>query len=151
MHAILSTRSSVKQHSGYLDTPNGRHFYFYHFESRSRPESDPIALWLNGGPGCSSFTGLLMELGPCRVQPAGQNAKPNPLSWNNNASMIFLDQVSCATCLSDDGTLLTGDNHIQPVGVGYSYSEKSDKGVWTTPAAAEDVGLAFVTPCAEHD
>ena len=27
----------------------------------------------------------------------------------------------------------------QPVGVGYSYTEKGDKGVWTTEAAAKDV------------
>ncbi|KAK4051905.1 hypothetical protein OIV83_002610 [Microbotryomycetes sp. JL201] len=109
---------SVKQHSGYLDTPNGHHFYFYHFESRNDPKNDPISLWLNGGPGCSSFTGLLQELGPCRVQPIGHNATFNPHSWNNNASLIFLDQ---------------------PIGVGYSYADKSDKGVWTTEAAAVDV------------
>ncbi|KAK4058350.1 hypothetical protein OIO90_000508 [Microbotryomycetes sp. JL221] len=114
---------SVKQHSGYLDTPSGRHFYFYHFESRNDPKNDPISLWLNGGPGCSSFTGLLMELGPCRVAPVGQNATVNPHAWNNNASLIFLDQ---------------------PVGVGYSYADKTDKGVWTTEAAAEDV-YAFLS------
>jgi carboxypeptidase C (cathepsin A) len=27
----------------------------------------------------------------------------------------------------------------QPVGVGYSYTDKGDKGVWTTEAAAKDV------------
>merc|ERR1711939_1253530 len=111
--------TAVEQWSGYLDTPNSRHFYFWFFESRNDPANDPVVLWLNGGPGCSSFTGLLMELGPCRVQPADAKGKviveENPWSWNRNASIIFLDQ---------------------PVGVGYSYS---DKGVWTTEAAAKDV------------
>jgi len=72
--------SSVKQRSGYLDTANGRHFYFYQFDSRNDPKNDPIFLWLNGGPGCSSFTGLLQELGPCRVQPKGQDPTFNPYS-----------------------------------------------------------------------
>ncbi|KAM0754515.1 peptidase S10, serine carboxypeptidase [Meredithblackwellia eburnea MCA 4105] len=108
----------VEQKSGYLDTPNGRHFYFWQFDSRNDPANDPIVLWLNGGPGCSSFTGLLMELGPCRVQKQGDDPIVNPYAWNNNASLIFLDQ---------------------PVGVGYSYAEKGDKGVWSTMAAAEDV------------
>lgn len=76
------------------------------------------------GPGCSSFTGLVMELGPCRVtEPAKDGhveVTENPWSWNNNASIIFLDQ---------------------PVGVGYSYYDKGDKGVWTTEAAAKDVRI----------
>ncbi|KAL8278754.1 hypothetical protein RQP46_008823 [Phenoliferia psychrophenolica] len=108
----------VEQKSGYLDTANGRHFYFWQFDSRNDPSTDPVVLWLNGGPGCSSFTGLLMELGPCRVQPAGKDPIVNPYSWNSNASLIFLDQ---------------------PIGVGYSYGEKGDKGVWSTEAAAVDV------------
>ncbi|KAI5476314.1 cathepsin A (carboxypeptidase C) [Pseudohyphozyma bogoriensis] len=100
----------VEQKSGYLDTPNGR----YDLE---------VVLWLNGGPGCSSFTGLLQELGPCRVQKEGVDPIKNPYSWNSNASLIFLDQ---------------------PVGVGYSYAGKDDKGVWSTGAAAEDV-YAFLS------
>lgn len=71
-------------------------------------------MWLNGGPGCSSLTGLFLELGPSSVD---KNLKLvyNPHSWNNNASVIFLDQ---------------------PVNVGYSYSGGS---VSNTVAAGKDV------------
>ncbi|GJN87454.1 hypothetical protein Rhopal_000403-T1 [Rhodotorula paludigena] len=109
---------SVHQTSGYLDTDAGHHFYFWSFESRNDPANDPVVLWLNGGPGCSSFTGLLQELGPCRIQPNGHEPVYNPYSWTNNASVIFLDQ---------------------PVGVGYSYTDRHDKGIWSTEAAARDV------------
>lgn len=71
-------------------------------------------LWLNGGPGCSSLTGLFLELGPASINKK-LNIVNNPHSWNQNASVIFLDQ---------------------PVNVGYSYSGSS---VSNTVAAGKDV------------
>lgn len=84
------------------------------FESRNDPQNDPVVLWLNGGPGCSSLTGLFVELGPSLIN---EEIKPvyNPYSWNSNASVIFLDQ---------------------PVNTGFSYSGDS---VSDTIAASKDV------------
>lgn len=62
-------------------------------ESRNDATKDPVGLWLNGGPGCSSFTGLLMENGPCNATP-GNKTEMNPWSWNSNATMVYFDQVS---------------------------------------------------------
>ncbi|KAN0066552.1 hypothetical protein ACQY0O_000646 [Thecaphora frezii] len=106
----------VVQYSGYLDVSETKHLWFIFFESRSKPREDPVVLWLNGGPGCSSSTGLLFELGPCRVTDEGKSTESNPFSWNNHANLLFLDQ---------------------PVDVGYSYSDSD--GVNNSPAAAEDV------------
>ncbi|EGS20806.1 serine-type carboxypeptidase-like protein [Thermochaetoides thermophila DSM 1495] len=106
---------TVKQYSGYLDDEaNDKHLFYWFFESRNDPKNDPVVLWLNGGPGCSSLTGLFLELGPSSID---KKLKPvyNEFSWNNNASVIFLDQ---------------------PVNVGYSYSGSS---VSNTVAAAKDV------------
>ncbi|KXL43816.1 hypothetical protein M433DRAFT_149761 [Acidomyces richmondensis BFW] len=105
----------VKQYSGYLDDDeDDKHLFYWFFESRNDPENDPVVLWLNGGPGCSSLTGLFMELGPSSVDK-NIKLKYNPSSWNSNASVIFLDQ---------------------PVNVGYSYSSSS---VSNTVAAGKDV------------
>ena len=84
------------------------------FESRNDPKNDPVVLWLNGGPGCSSLMGLFMELGPSSVDKKLE-MKFNDFSWNKNASVIFLDQ---------------------PVNVGYSYSGGQ---VTNTVAAGKDV------------
>nr|CAG8606009.1 15792_t:CDS:10 [Entrophospora candida] len=80
--------TSVKQYSGYLDAPDDKHFFFWFFESRNNPSEDPIVLWLNGGPGCSSLTGLFLELGPCSVKEDGSDTIYNPHSWTNNANSV---------------------------------------------------------------
>lgn len=82
---------SVKQYSGYLDVGDEKHLFFWSFESRNDPKNDPVILWLNGGPGCSSLTGLFFELGPATINK-DLKPVPNPYSWNNNATVIFLDQ-----------------------------------------------------------
>lgn len=96
--------------------------FFYFFESRSEPTKDPLMLWTNGGPGCSSGLGLFMELGPCTTQPDGNSTKTNPNSWNSKANIIFIDQ---------------------PIGVGLSYATSGAK-VGTSEEAAVDV-YAFLS------
>lgn len=106
---------TVKQYSGYLDDDEtDKHLFYWFFESRNDPKNDPVVLWLNGGPGCSSLTGLFFELGPAAINEKIKLVN-NPHSWNANASVIFLDQ---------------------PVNVGYSYSGSS---VSNTVAAGKDV------------
>lgn len=112
--AVLGV-DKVKQYSGYLDDEEeDKHLFYWFFESRNDPKNDPVVLWLNGGPGCSSLTGLFMELGPSSINEKGEVVF-NPYSWNANASVIFLDQ---------------------PVNVGYSYSSGA---VSNTVAAGKDV------------
>ncbi|EMG48230.1 ATG42 Vacuolar serine-type carboxypeptidase ATG42 [Candida maltosa Xu316] len=86
---------TVNQTTGYFEfSKHGiidYHYFYWFFQSRNDPATDPIILWLTGGPHCSSSYGLFFELGPSSISP---ELKPirNPYSWNNNASVIFLDQ-----------------------------------------------------------
>ncbi|KAI0800534.1 alpha/beta-hydrolase [Fomes fomentarius] len=96
---------TVKQYSGYLDISDTRHLFFWFFEARKDPDSAPLMMWLNGGPGCSSTTGMLFENGPCTIADPN-TVTPNPHSWNNVANMIFLDQ---------------------PIGTGFSYASDGSK------------------------
>ncbi|KAG8786042.1 hypothetical protein FRC12_016980 [Ceratobasidium sp. 428] len=130
---------TVKMYSGYLDVDYGaKHLFFYFFESRNQPDTDPVLMWINGGPGCSSSLGLFMELGPCSIRGppnTGSNGTEwNPYSWNNKANLFFLDQVSTAeptTQTSNGLNLQWGFSH---------YGET----VSTTEEAAKNV-QAFVT------
>ncbi|KAF0683329.1 Aste57867_24622 [Aphanomyces stellatus] len=94
------------QESGYIQLPNKKddHYFYWFFESRRNSAKDPLVLWLTGGPGCSSMMALLHENGPCIVDK-DLNTQLNPLSWNNIANMIWLDQ---------------------PTGVGFSYGDAAD-------------------------
>lgn len=85
----------AKNEAGYIKLPNKKdeHFFYWMFESRSSPSTDPLVVWLTGGAGCSSLVGLLTENGPCKVN-ADLTTTLNPYSWNTEANVIWLDQPS---------------------------------------------------------
>ncbi|KAK6055399.1 hypothetical protein COOONC_07098 [Cooperia oncophora] len=47
-----------KQYTGYLNISETRKLFYWYIESENDPANDPVVLWLNGGPGCSSLEGL---------------------------------------------------------------------------------------------
>jgi len=94
---------NVTQHSGYItvngSVNDGAHLFYWMFESRSKPSTDPFILWLTGGPGCSSELALFFENGPYTINN-DLSLKINPYSWNSFANLLYIDQ---------------------PVGTGFSY------------------------------
>lgn len=101
-----------KHYGGYvtIDENHGRNLYYYFVVSERNPAKDPVVLWLNGGPGCSSFDGFIYEHGPFNFEKGNSGSLPklhlNSYSWSKVSSVIYLDS---------------------PAGVGLSYSlNKSD-------------------------
>ncbi|PWA58648.1 serine carboxypeptidase-like 23 [Artemisia annua] len=95
------------QYAGYVtvNEENGRALFYWLTEATQDPASQPLVLWLNGGPGCSSIAyGMSEEVGPFHVDKDGKFVYSNPYSWNTVANLLFIDS---------------------PVGVGYSYSNTS--------------------------
>ncbi|KAL8052149.1 hypothetical protein ABFX02_06G194100 [Erythranthe guttata] len=101
--------SGVKfsQYSGYIKVNENpiRALFYWFIEATKKPESKPLVLWLNGGPGCSSIAyGASEEVGPFRVGSDGRTLSLSHTSWNKEANLLFLDS---------------------PAGVGFSYSNNS--------------------------
>jgi len=98
------------QYAGYItvDATAGRALYYWFVESQRSPSTDPVVLWLNGGPGCSSLDGFFYEHGPFHFDReeggTSEELHANPFAWNNVSNVIYLEA---------------------PAGVGFSYSNDS--------------------------
>lgn len=55
---ICESTPGVRSFSGFVDLDEDLHLFFWLFEARKDPETAPITLWLNGGPGSDSLIGV---------------------------------------------------------------------------------------------
>lgn len=69
----------------------GDDIFYWMFKSRQETaETDPLVLWLTGGPGCASEVALFYENGPFTFDTDG-SLKSNPYSWNAISNLLFVD------------------------------------------------------------
>lgn len=76
-------------YSGYLEFDTGK-FHYVFFDSQRDPDNDPVVLWLNGGPGCSSLLGMVYENGPFVFEEGTSKFMINPYSWNLKANLLYI-------------------------------------------------------------
>ena len=77
-------------YAGYMTLPTGEDLFYWYAESRGNPKTDPLVLWLNGGPGCSSLGGFFTENGPFYVN-RNLSVGLNPYAWNRHVNMVWLE------------------------------------------------------------
>ncbi|XP_055918950.1 venom serine carboxypeptidase-like [Eupeodes corollae] len=92
----------VKSFSGYLtvDKHYNSNLFFWYFPAEVEPETAPVVLWLQGGPGASSLFGLFTENGPFKF--SGDKLGVREFRWNKNLNLIYIDN---------------------PVGTGFSFAD----------------------------
>ncbi|MCO5573360.1 hypothetical protein L7F22_027129 [Adiantum nelumboides] len=99
---------NFKHYAGYItvNESHGRTLFYWFFQSSHRHAAQqPLVLWLNGGPGCSSVgNGALSELGPFFINNSGTGVVLNKNAWTKAANIIFLES---------------------PYGTGFSYTNTS--------------------------
>eukprot|EP00096_Caligus_rogercresseyi_P005149 TRINITY_DN2008_c0_g1_i2.p1 TRINITY_DN2008_c0_g1~~TRINITY_DN2008_c0_g1_i2.p1 ORF type:complete len:477 (+),score=101.64 TRINITY_DN2008_c0_g1_i2:15-1445(+) len=103
----LSGHESIEGYSGYLtvNKPScGSNLFFWYFPAKYQPESAPLLLWLQGGPGGSSLFGLFVEHGPFRVNKILEVEERNT-AWSLTHNILYIDQ---------------------PVGTGFSFTKVDD-------------------------
>ena len=113
-------QTPTKQYSGLIPVDDAKTIFLHYWfvESSGNPATDPVVVWLNGGPGCSSLEGYLFELGPLHFtgnfdSTGVPTLEVNPYSWSNIANVIFIESpagvgfsfaVNGSTTTSDDIT-----------------------------------------------
>lgn len=116
-----------KQYSGFLQPyeASGKRMHYWFVESEKDPSTDPILLWLNGGPGCSSLDGYLYEQGPFHLNDTGDQVTLfyNEYTWAKEVNIVFLES---------------------PAGVGFSYSSNPADYVTNDTQTANDNFNALV-------
>lgn len=109
----LNPPAKFKTYSGYLTSTGTRHLHYWFVESQSSPSKDPLVLWFNGGPGCSSMEGMLREHGPFSLQKNGRELVHNPYAWNKAANVLYLEApAGVGFSYSDDKDYNTGDSEV---------------------------------------
>ncbi|KAL8945924.1 MAG: hypothetical protein Q9222_007607, partial [Ikaeria aurantiellina] len=84
--------------------------FFWLFQGESSRASQNLIIWLNGGPGCSSLTGLAYENGPLHFKKGRAAPVPNPNSWTRLSSVLYIDQPVGTGFSSGIETPLTNAN-----------------------------------------
>ncbi|XP_073532668.1 probable serine carboxypeptidase CPVL isoform X2 [Phyllobates terribilis] len=99
--------ANVKSYSGYLTVNKtfDSNLFFWFVPAQLSPESAPVLLWLQGGPGGTSMFGFFVEHGPYVVNE-NLTLIHREFSWTNKYSMLYIDN---------------------PVGTGFSFT-KDDQG-----------------------
>ncbi|KAI1821532.1 Alpha/Beta hydrolase protein [Xylaria intraflava] len=111
-----------ESYSGYLpitDDPNDQNeLFFWFFPNSAGSDSKEILLWLNGGPGCSSFEALLQENGPFVWQYGTYKPVPNPWAWNRLINTVWVEQP-IGTGFSRGEVTATGEEDVAQQMLGF--------------------------------
>ncbi|EEB09601.1 serine carboxypeptidase [Schizosaccharomyces japonicus yFS275] len=93
-------------HSGYLNLTDKLEgdLFFTLYGSENEVHQNRTIIWLNGGPGCSSEDGSMLELGPLRLTNDSL-VYYNAASWVRLGNVLFVDQ---------------------PMGTGFSFADTRD-------------------------
>ncbi|MCJ1418966.1 hypothetical protein MMC32_005317 [Xylographa parallela] len=97
--------ASQQQYTGYVSLPPYTlapiqqdypvNTFFWFIEARSSPQTAPLTIYINGGPGSSSMVGLFQESGPCEVVEIANGqlgTQPRDWGWDRSSNVLYIDQ-----------------------------------------------------------
>lgn len=110
-------------YSGYLKVSSTKALHYVFVGSTSPTnQTDPVVVWFNGGPGCSSMLALFQEHGPFVFDDGETVIKPNPEPWNKRANVLYIES---------------------PAGVGYSHGANEEDRRHNDLTTSEDAFAAL--------
>jgi cathepsin A (carboxypeptidase C) len=93
-------------YSGYLKVTDTKSLHYVFVSSQDDPQTDPLVIWFNGGPGCSSLLAFFQEHGPWVIDDNQTYIHANDWPWNKRANVLYIES---------------------PAGVGYSVAGDNDR------------------------
>ncbi|XP_048749568.2 probable serine carboxypeptidase CPVL isoform X2 [Ostrea edulis] len=98
--------TNIESYAGFftVNKTTNSNMFFWFFPAQTNPETQPVLLWLQGGPGGSSLFGLFVENGPIMVDK-DMKLSNRKVTWNTKYSMLYIDN---------------------PVGTGFSFTDKDE-------------------------
>lgn len=105
-------------YSGYLPIAGSKkELHYLAALSKGDWRVDPVMIWFNGGPGCSSMLAWVQEHGPYVIEDGATSFTKNDYSWNNEASVFYIES---------------------PANVGFSKCPEPTECKWDDDTSAED-------------
>lgn len=100
---VRPLKENVTSYAGFLTVNEAykSNMFFWYFPAENTPETAPVIVWLQGGPGASSLLGLFEEHGPFYVKKH-RGLKMREIYWAQALHVIYIDN---------------------PVGTGFSFTE----------------------------
>ena len=86
-----TTDFSSPTYSGFLKASETKKLHYVFAESYDSPETDPVLIWFNGGPGCSSMLAFMQEMGPIEIDDGETYLSANKNPWTRRANVIWLE------------------------------------------------------------
>lgn len=113
-----------KWYSGYLNVSDTKALFYVFVESQNTTtqKDDPVIVWFNGGPGCSSLLALFSENGPFVIDDGETIIKPNPYPWTERNNVLYIES---------------------PAGVGFTYFASDEDKAHNDMTQSEDAFKAL--------
>ncbi|GMM34866.1 hypothetical protein DASC09_021910 [Saccharomycopsis crataegensis] len=102
----IPTEQIPQMFAGYVDIDQSidEKYFFFRFNKTQASNNNRLIFWYNGGPGCSSMDGALLESGPLFVNQEGK-LEYKKGTWLETGDLVYVDQ---------------------PAGTGFSETEQPD-------------------------
>ncbi len=107
----------LTMYSGFVEvnaTANGSLFYWLIESLQTNKTNIPVVIWLNGGPGASSLTGLFMENGPFTIDSGNPlQLNYNNYSWTNYYHLLYIDNpIGTGFAFCDNNSYVTNEDNV---------------------------------------
>ena len=137
-------------YSGYVKINDAKSLHYIVTVSQGDWKVDPVIVWFNGGPGCSSLLAWAQEHGPYVLEDGATTFVKNKFAWNNEATVIYIESPAtvgysqCKSgCTFSDETS-ADDNLVAVLGILKKYSDLQTNDLYISGESYAGIYVPFL-------